>query len=90
MGKQKREQKRRRREAERRLFGSEPTIELDEALDYVFGGKGQEEITDELILELVEKGIPEEDLRAFKDRGFAYCRERGSFVGSPEFMGGEL
>lgn len=48
----------------------------------IFLGKDNEELTDELIKELVKTGeYSESDLKEFQEMGCTYCRPRKSFIG---------
>jgi len=57
----------------------------DDSIRQIFFGEGQEDLTDELIKELVEKkGFPEKDLREMRELGARYCRPRNSIIFPPE------
>jgi len=46
----------------------------------IFGGEGQEPLTDALIDELVAEGMPRHDLQYARSQGAVYCRPRSSLV----------
>ena len=56
------------------------SINQDPKLRQIFGNEGQEDLTDELITELVTKGFPEADLRDFAKQGAKYSRPRNSII----------
>jgi hypothetical protein len=64
------------------------TDDLQEEEDFdmqtVFKGQGTEDLTEDLITQLVAQGFPEKDLREMKAKGFKYSRPRNSFVSPPE------
>jgi len=47
----------------------------DELIQQIFEGKDREPITEILIMEMISKGIPEDDLRYMASAGFTYCRK---------------
>lgn len=66
---------------------SSEDISYDE-IDQIFFGKGSEELTDELVEELVAKGWERKGLVEFQKEGFRYNRTRNSLVeAEPHFEG---
>jgi len=53
-------------------------------IDEIFFAE-QEEITDEVIAEMVKKGMPRGDLERMAAEGYLYCRKRDSFMSPLEF-----
>jgi len=63
-------------------------LEKDSPLPVVFRTEAHEEITDDLVTELVnKKGWKEVDLLESKKLGMKYCRERNSLISPPESFG---
>lgn len=56
----------------------------DDFFKHVFLGEGQEDITEDLIPELLEKGFSREYIYQMKERGAKYSRPRGTFIFPPE------
>ncbi len=53
----------------------------------VFRSEEHEPITQELIRELVEAGWEERTLKECQEAGMSFCRERNSFVSTPQAFG---
>ncbi|RJP95330.1 MAG: hypothetical protein C4518_01425 [Desulfobacteraceae bacterium] len=76
-----------------RRMGNSFRIIIDEQVDtesdffkQVVLGEGNENITDELIIELIaDNSFTEKDLRDYQQQGAKYCRPRKSFIFPPEF-----
>ena len=51
----------------------------------LFGGQGQEDLTEQLISELIKSGWTEEDLRNPVAMGGKYSRTRNSIIMPPQF-----
>jgi len=54
--------------------------EMESIHRMMMGETPLEELTEELVKELIEKGTPEKDLEFMKEMGMRYNRERDSFV----------
>lgn len=75
---------RRRAAREARRDRGQRVVSPDESVfRHVFGAEGAEELTDQLIAELVGLGWPEADLRAAATLGARYSRPRHSLIFPP-------
>lgn len=64
-----------------RLENSLPEEQFSPEIRQIFLGEGAEEITDELVEELVKSGMPRERVDEARALGFTYSRTRKSFLG---------
>jgi len=55
-------------------------------LPAVFHTDEHEQVTEELVSELVKNGWSETEVRQFKELGMKYCRERNSFLSPPQSL----
>jgi len=60
--------------------GGDGMTELDLELEHILSGfEGSETITENLISELMGRGVPENSLRTLQKQGFKYFRDSDSF-----------